>query len=79
MVGGVIVGGEIERVGVVVGAVLVVEVVAVVGDVVEIVSEFEGVVPLDPGNGVDELMAALIRIGRAVEEGWLAEAESGAR
>ena len=76
MIGRKVVRSEVDGVRVDVGAVGVVERVGVVVDVVDLVAGLEGVAAVDPGEGVDELVAPLVGVGGAVEHRWFAKAEA---
>ena len=72
------VGDEVEDAGVGVGSGLVVQAADGVGDVVVVVSELDGVLVVNPGDGVDELLARLVGILRLVERRARAKGESRA-
>ena len=76
MIGREIVRGKADDVGIDVSSVGVVEGVGVIVDVVDLVAGLDGVVAVDPGEGVDELVAAFIGIGGTIEHRRLAEAEA---
>lgn len=61
-VGGEKIRGEVGERGVGIFAVLVGDSIDAVGDVVVVVTEAEGVAVVDPGDGVDELLASLERV-----------------
>src|SRR5581483_1916431 len=69
----VVIRRKVQRTRVVVGPVLVVQIVAVVRYVVQVIAEFDRMVAIDPRDRINELLPPLIRVSSTIQKRRLAE------
>src|SRR5208337_1525355 len=75
-VGLVEIGEIVQQAAVRVSPVLEAQVLGVITDVIDVPTEFEGMVPLDPGHHISILLAGLVGISGALQEAGNAKSEA---